>query len=76
MREMGVHGVRQGRFVVAPRTDPAAVLPEGQVDRDLSTTTPNQLWSWTSRASPRGPGSCTSHSPSTPTDGELRLTLC
>jgi transposase InsO family protein len=44
MREMGIHGVRRGRFVVTTRADPAAARPADRVDRDFTTTAPKQLW--------------------------------
>jgi len=44
MREMGIHGVRRGRFVVTTVADPAALRPADLVDRDFTTTAPNQLW--------------------------------
>jgi putative transposase len=44
MREMGIHGVRRGRYVVTTVADPAALRPADLVDRDFTTTAPNQLW--------------------------------
>jgi len=44
MREMGIHGVRRGRVHVTTRADPAAARPADRVDRDCTTTAPNQLW--------------------------------
>lgn len=44
MREMGIHGVRRGRFPVTTVADPAAARPADLVDRDFTTTAPNQLW--------------------------------
>jgi putative transposase len=42
--EMGIHGVRRGRFPVTTVADPAALRPADLVDRDFTTTAPNQLW--------------------------------
>jgi putative transposase len=44
MREMGIHGVRRGRFPVTTVADPAALRPADLVARDFTTTAPNQLW--------------------------------
>jgi transposase InsO family protein len=44
MREMGLQGVRRGRFKRTTTPDEAAPRPADLVNRDFSATRPNQLW--------------------------------
>jgi putative transposase len=44
MREMGLQGVRRGRFKRTTTPDATAPRPADLVNRDFSATRPNQLW--------------------------------
>jgi len=44
MREMGLQGVRRGRFKRTTTPDTTAPRPADLVNRDFSATRPNQLW--------------------------------
>ncbi len=44
MRELGLQGVRRGRFKRTTIPDEQAVRPADLVNRDFSATRPNQLW--------------------------------
>jgi putative transposase len=44
MRELGLQGVRRGRFKRTTTPDEQAARPADLVNRDFSATRPNQLW--------------------------------
>jgi len=44
MRELGLQGVRRGKFKRTTIPDQSAPRPADLVNRDFSATTPNQLW--------------------------------